>query len=78
MNALDKDYNVIKNKYTLFIRSRMYGKYIYDELSVSCYWTNRFVEGKKYLEKIINDEEFENHKERFCENLKHFNNKLNL
>ena len=55
----------------------MYGKYIYDELSVSCYWTERIEEGKKYLDKIIDDEEFSDHKERFIDNLKHFNNKLN-
>jgi hypothetical protein len=76
MKALDKKYDEIKDKYTLFVRPRMYGKYIYDELSVSCYWTNRFANGKKYLEKIIDDEEFKDHKERFLDNLKHFNNKI--
>jgi hypothetical protein len=54
----------------------MYGKYIYDELSVSCYWTGRLEEGKKYLDKIMDDEEFSDHKERFLDNLKHFNNKI--
>ena len=73
--ALEKDYNVISTKYTLFVRPNMYGKYIYDELSVSCYWTDRFVEGKKYLEKIINDPDLQHHKERFNDNMKHFNNK---
>tara|TARA_B110000027_G_C16122343_1_gene304035 strand:+ start:9765 stop:10934 length:1170 start_codon:yes stop_codon:yes gene_type:complete len=77
MKALDKKYDEIKDKYTLFVRPRMYGKYIYDELSVSCYWTERIEEGKKYLDKIIDDEEFSDHKERFIDNLKHFNNKLN-
>ena len=76
MKALDKKYDEIKDKYRLFIRPKMYGKYIYDELSVSCYWTNRFDEGKKYLEKIINDPDFQQHKERFLDNLKHFNNKI--
>ena len=77
MKALDKDYNEIKDKYTLFVRPRMYGKYIYDELSVSCYWTERLEEGKKYLDKIIDDPDFQHHKERFFDNLKHFNKKLN-
>jgi len=76
MKALDKDYNKIKDKYTLFVRPRMYGKYIYDELSVSCYWTDRLEEGKKYLDKIIDDPDFQEHKERFLDNLKHFNNKI--
>ena len=77
MKALDKDYNEIKDKYTLFVRPRMYGKYIYDELSVSCYWTERLEEGKNYLDKIIDDPDFQDHKERFIDNLKHFNKKLN-
>ena len=76
MKAFDKDYNEIKDKYTLFIRPNMYGKYIYDELSVSCFWTNRYEEGKKYLEKIINDPELQHHKARFEDNMQHFNNKL--
>ena len=76
MKALDKDYNEIKDKYTLFIRPNMYGKYIYDELSISCYWTSRFEEGKKYLEKIINDPELQHHKARFEDNMNHFDNKL--
>ena len=76
MKSLDKKYDDVKEKYRLFLRPKMYGKYIYDELSVSCYWTNRIEEGKKYLEKIIDDEEFSNHKERFLDNLKHFNNKI--
>ena len=77
MKAIDKKYDEIKDKYKLFVRPRMYGKYIYDELSVSCYWTDRLEEGKKYLDKIIDDEEFSDHKERFLDNLKHFNKKLN-
>ena len=70
--ALSKNFNEIKTKYTLFIRPKNYGKYIYDELSVACYWTGRYDEGLKYLEIILVDPEFEQHKERFNDNLKHF------
>lgn len=76
MKALDKKYDEIKDKYILFIRPHMYGKYIYDELSVSCFWTGRFLEGKKYLEKIIDDNDFTVHKKRLLDNLEHFNNKI--
>ena len=70
--ALTKDFNEIKNNYTLFIRPLTYGKYILDELSVACYWTGRYKEGQKYLEQLLVDPEFEHHKERFNNNLKHF------
>ena len=73
---MEKDYAAVSKKYILFVRPNMYGKYIYDELSVSCYWTDRFVEGKKYLEKIINEPDFANHRERFNINLEHFTDKL--
>ncbi len=76
MKALDMKYDEIKIKYSLFIRPHMYGKYIYDELSVSCFWTGRFSEGKKYLEKIIGDNDFTDHKKRLLDNLEHFNNKI--
>ena len=74
--ALSCNYNVVSKKYVLFVRKHTYGKYVLDELSVSCYWTNRLEEGKKYLLEIINDPDFNFHKKRFCKNLEHFNNLL--
>ncbi len=76
--AKKKDFNIIKKKYNLFIQKYNYGKYINDELSVACFWTNRLQEGKKYLMDIIEDKEFAHQKERLNKNMEHFNNKLNI
>jgi Rps23 Pro-64 3,4-dihydroxylase Tpa1-like proline 4-hydroxylase/glycosyltransferase involved in cell wall biosynthesis len=67
----------IKEKYVLFVNKYCYGKHINDELSVACFWTGKYEEGKRYLEEIINDPEFESQKERLQTNLVHFNNRLN-
>ena len=74
--AYSIDFNKVKNKYMLFVLKTNYGKYILDELSISCFWTNRLHEGKKYLLQIIDDENFTEHKERLNKNLEHYNNKL--
>jgi glycosyltransferase involved in cell wall biosynthesis len=66
-----------KNKYILFVNQYCYGKHINDELSVACYWTNRFEEGFNYLNQIINDPEFESQQERLNTNLQHFTDRLN-
>jgi tetratricopeptide (TPR) repeat protein len=50
-----------------------YGKYLYDELSVSCYWLKKYDEGKILLEKIIDDPDFTNTKERLKQNLENIN-----
>jgi uncharacterized protein (DUF736 family) len=60
----------------LFLDDRAYGKYILDELSVSCYWLNKLDEGKKYLSQIIDDPDFERQSIRLNENMKHFNRKI--
>ncbi len=60
----------------LFINEMAYGKYINDELSVSCYWTGRYEEGLEYLSEILNDSDFESSKDRLLDNLNHFNNRL--
>jgi glycosyltransferase involved in cell wall biosynthesis len=67
----------IKSKYVLFINQYCYGKYINDELSVACFWTNKLEEGVNYLKQIINDPEFEPQQKRLNSNLQHFNNKMN-
>lgn len=51
-----------------------YGKYLLDELSVSCYWLKKYEEGKELLEKIIDDPDFSSSRERLLKNLE-FTNK---
>ena len=53
--ALSCDINKIKEKYILFVDERAYGKNIYDELSVACFWLDRYKEGVSYLNQILDD-----------------------
>jgi len=76
--AKTKNINHVKEKYVLFIQENMYGDYINDELSVSCFWTKRFKEGYQYLLGILNDNRFENEKERLLTNQKHFQDNLGI
>jgi tetratricopeptide (TPR) repeat protein len=76
--AKSKNINHVKEKYVLFIQEKMYGDYINDELSVSCFWTKRFKEGYQYLLGILNDNRFENEKERLLTNQKHFQDNLGI
>jgi glycosyltransferase involved in cell wall biosynthesis len=62
----------VKKKYILFVEEYIYGTYIYDELSVSCFWTNRFEEGINYLTQIIDDPKFAHDRERLLTNKQHF------
>jgi len=50
----------------------MYGIYLNDELSISCYWTGRYQEGYEYLMEIVDNEEFSERQERLLQNKKHF------
>ena len=70
-----KNLEEINNKYVLFVNKYCYGKYVNDELSVACYWTNKGEEGFQLLNEIINDKEFENNKERLEKNKQFFINK---
>jgi len=76
--AKTKNINNVKEKYVLFIQENMYGDYNNDELSVSCFWTKRFKEGYQYLLGILNDNRFENEKERLLTNQKHFQDNLGI
>ena len=76
--AKSKNINNVKEKYILFIQENMYGDYNNDELSVSCFWTKRFKEGYQYLLGILNDNRFENEKERLLTNQKHFQDNLGI
>lgn len=66
----------VKKKYLLFIQETSYGKFIDDELSVSCYWLGNYVESKELLEKMLTDPDFKHHKERLEKNLEYTNNSL--
>ena len=70
--AYSMNLDEVKQKYTLFIMEKNYGKYVLDELSVACYWTNKISEGKRYLLEIIDDEDFKIHKDRLDKNMKYF------
>jgi glycosyltransferase involved in cell wall biosynthesis len=76
--AMKKNLTEVSKKYILFVNSYTYGKYLKDELSVSCFWTNRFEEGLRLVNEIIDDEDFKHHKERLLENKKHFENKMKM
>lgn len=76
--AKSKNLDKVKDKYLLFIQENMYGNYNNDELSVSCFWTQRFEEGYKYLLEILNDDRFANQKERLLTNQKHFQDNLGI
>jgi glycosyltransferase involved in cell wall biosynthesis len=78
--AKNKNVEEVLKKYRLFVDVFVYGKYVDDELSVACYWTNRGSEGFKLLNEIINDDDcyFTEHKERFEMNKQHFMNKYRM
>ena len=76
LQAKNIKFEEASKKYFLFLDSHCYGKYILDELSVACYWTNRIEEGIDYLSQIIDDPEMDQN--RLQENMKHFKNKSNI
>lgn len=53
-----------------------YGKYLYDELAVACYWLKKYQEAKAYLEQIVDDPDFINERPRLQKNLEYTNNEL--
>jgi|688.fasta_scaffold512683_2 tetratricopeptide (TPR) repeat protein len=75
----EKSYNLLKDALSLSYddanvkypgtQFTAYGKYLYDELAVSCYWLKKFTEAKLLLEKIIDDHDFIESRERLMENL---------
>jgi tetratricopeptide (TPR) repeat protein len=74
--AANQKLDEVKKKYILFVEEYIYGNFIYDELSVSCFWTNRFEEGLNYLSQIIDDPKFVNEKERLLKNKDFFYQKI--
>ena len=75
--AKSKNIEKVLRTYRLFVNKFVYGKYVNDELSVACYWTNRGKEGFKLLNEILDDDDchFAEHKDRFETNKTHFINK---
>jgi tetratricopeptide (TPR) repeat protein len=73
--ALLLSYDDVKHKYpeTQF---NAYGEYLYDELSVACYWLKKYNEGKALLDKIVDDPRFFNCRERLKQNLQYINIEL--
>ena len=63
-----KSLALVNTKYVLFVNEKVYGKYVNDELSVSCYWTGRYQEGLDLVNEIIDDPEFADWKERLIAN----------
>jgi len=76
LEAKKKSYTDVCKNYILFVRKNVYGKYVNDELAVSCYWTNRYEEGKTLIQEIIDDPDFSWAKERLQTNLDFMNKKL--
>ncbi len=64
------------SKYTN-IQNNAYGKFLYDELSVACYWLGKYEESIKYIEYIIDDPDFSYAKERLNNNLEFAKKELN-
>ena len=74
--ALLLSYDNANIKYTN-VQKNAYGKFLYDELSVACYWINKFKEGLGYIEEIIDDPVFNDKYSRLNDNLHMCKNKLN-
>ena len=73
--ALNLSYDDVKNKYNN-VQKNAYGKHLYDELSVTCYWLKKYEESKGYLLKIINDDDFIAFKTRLSANLEQIEKEL--
>lgn len=73
--ALSFKYEDVLIKYPETQRTA-YDKYLYDEMSVSCYWLKKYNEAKDFLEKIIDDPDFSSNRDRLLENLKFTNEGL--
>ena len=66
--AQQQNLSSVETKYSLFINPSTYGKYINDELSVSCFWTKHYDEGLSLINEIIDDDDFIIHKSRIEKN----------
>ena len=76
IEALNLSYDSVKHKYET-VQISAYGKHLYDELSVTCYWLKKYEESKTYLLKIINDDDFIDLKPRLISNLEQIEKEMN-
>lgn len=76
--AKGKDLTSVKSKYILFVNEGCYGKRVNDELSVACFWTNRFQEGIDLINEIVDDPAFSHSRERIQNNLNLCKSKLGI
>ena len=70
-------YEEAKNKYPGTQRSA-YDKFLYDELSVACYWLKKYDEAKELIVQIIDDPDFSVSRERLLKNLDFINQGLQI
>jgi len=79
-NYLTKGINLefpeVKDKYVLFLNENCYGKNLYDDLSVACFWTERYKEGLDYLNQILDFPGLSHQKERLITNVQHFKDRM--
>lgn len=75
--ALTLSYDKAKLKYPN-TQLTSYGKFLYDELSVTCYWLKKYDESKLYIEQIIDDPDFYKQRERLKKNLDFANKELSV
>lgn len=69
-------YDNVSSKYNN-IQKNAYEKFLYDELSVACYWLGKYEESIKYIECVINDPDFSNIKQRLNNNIMFAKKQLN-
>jgi glycosyltransferase involved in cell wall biosynthesis len=74
--AQGKDLDYVKTKYILFVNEKCYGKWVNDELSVACYWTDQTQEGISLINEILDDPNFGWARDRMNNNLSLLNQKV--
>jgi len=73
--ALLLSYEDVKIKYAS-TQFSAYGKYLYDNLSIACYWLQKYEEGYYFIVQIINDPDFNYCKQRLTQNFELIKTKL--
>lgn len=71
--SLSYDDAVIKYPNTQYTA---YGKFLFEELSIACSWLKKYNEAKILLEKMIDDPDFKERREKINSNLQIVNNKI--
>ena len=76
IRGIKLEFSAVKDKYILFLNETCYGKNLYDDLSVACYWTERYQEGLSYLNQILDLPAFTHDRERLLSNVQHFKDRM--